>query len=109
MNSNLIDSCHEKSRELVERATRFNETLFEHFTRATELQVLTFRRYADTAVEQARKVNDVKDLDDLKRFSQEQAAALKTMSDQFAEDWQAWQEYFNQSREQLKHLFNTEE
>lgn len=109
MTNNLIDSCHEKSRELVERATRFNETLFEHFTRATELQVLTFRRYADTAVDQARKVGEVRDLDDLKRFSREQAEALKTMSEQFAEDWQAWQEYFDQSRAVLKHLFDPEE
>lgn len=108
MDNDLIDSVQEKSRQLVERATLFNETLFEQFTKATELQVLVFRRYADAAVEHARKVSEIQDLEDYKAFSQEQAESFKAMSEQFSDDWEAWQEYFNTTRQQLHDILELE-
>ena len=44
--------------ELFEKATRLNETLFEQFGKAAEMQMNAFRRYADVTMEQAKKVSE---------------------------------------------------
>ena len=71
--------------ELFEKATRLNETLFEQFGKAAEMQMNACRRYADVTMEQAE--------------------TLKSLSEQFTADWKAWQDYFNESREQIQKVF----
>ncbi len=41
--------------ELIEKAKRLNETLFEQVGKAVEMQMNAFRRYADVTMEQAKK------------------------------------------------------
>ncbi|MBE0484588.1 phasin family protein [Marinobacter sp.] len=91
--------------DLFEKANRLNETLFTQFTKATEIQMEAFRRYADVAMEQARKVSEVRDLDGLKQVTSEQAETLKSLSEQFTSDWKTWQDYLNETREQVQQVF----
>jgi phasin family protein len=64
-----------------------------------------FRRYADVTMEQAKKVSEVRDLESLKSLTGDQAETLKSLSEQFTADWKAWQDYFNESREQIQKVF----
>ena len=64
-----------------------------------------FRRYADVAMEQARKMAEVRDLESLKTLTTDQAETLKTISEQVSADWKAWQDYANETREQLQQVF----
>ena len=56
-------------------------------------------------MEQAKKVSEVRDLDGLKTLTGDQAETLKSLSEQFTADWKAWQDYFNDSREQIQKVF----
>ncbi|SNC67753.1 phasin family protein [Marinobacter sp. es.048] len=91
--------------EFFEKATRLNETLFEQFGKAVELQINAFRRYADVTMEQAKKVSEVRDLEGLKSLTGDQAETLKSLSEQLTADWKAWQDYLNESREQIQKVF----
>lgn len=92
--------------EMFEKATRLNETLIEQFGKAAEMQMDAFRRYADVATEQAKKVSEVRDLDGLKSVTGDQAETLKSLSEQFTADWKAWQDYFSEAREQIQQVFD---
>lgn len=94
--------------DLLEKANRLNETLFTQFSKATEMQMDVFRRYADVAMEQARKVSEVRDLDGLKQVTSEQAETLKSLSEQFTSDWKAWQDYLTETREQVQKVFEAD-
>ncbi|WP_417530527.1 phasin family protein [Marinobacter lipolyticus] len=91
--------------DLFEKATRLNETLFEQFSKAAEMQMDAFRRYADVTMEQAQKVSEVRDMEGLKAVTGDQAETLKSLSEQFSNDWKAWQDYFNETREQVRKVF----
>lgn len=41
--------------DMFDKANRLNETLFAQFSKATEMQMEAFRRYADVAMEQAKR------------------------------------------------------
>ncbi len=69
------------------------------------MQMNAFRRYADVAMDQARKVAEVRDLDGLKQLTTDQAETLKSLSDQFTQDWKAWQDYFSETRDQRQKAF----
>ncbi len=69
------------------------------------MQMNAFRRYADVTMEQAKKVSEVRDLEGLKSLTGDQAETLKSLSEQFTADWKAWQDYFNESREQIQKVF----
>ena len=56
-------------------------------------------------MEQAKKVSEVRDLESLKSLTGDQAETLKSLSEQFTADWKAWQDYFNESREQIQKVF----
>ena len=60
---------------------------------------------ADVTMEQAKKVSEVRDLESLKSLTGDQAETLKSLSEQFTADWKAWQDYFNESREQIQKVF----
>lgn len=92
---------------LFEKTNRLNETLLEQFSRASEMQMNALRGYADVAMEQAKKVSEVRDLDGLKTVAADQAESLKSLSEQFTADWKAWQDYFNESREQIQQAFES--
>jgi len=96
------------STDLFEKANRLNQTLFAQFSKATEMQMEAFRRYADVAMDQARKVSEVRDLDGLKQVTSEQAETLKSLSEQFTNDWKAWQDYLTETREQVQKVFDAE-
>nr|BBJ03657.1 hypothetical protein YBY_15050 [Marinobacter nauticus] len=96
------------STDLFEKANRLNQTLFAQFSKATEMQMEAFRRYADVAMDQARKVSEVRDLDRLKQVTSEQAETLKSLSEQFTSDWKAWQDYLTETREQVQKVFEAE-
>ncbi|MCL7945763.1 phasin family protein [Marinobacter sp. ATCH36] len=93
------------SNDLFDKATRLNETLFEQFNKAAEMQMNAFRRYADVTMEQAKKVSEVRDLEGLKAVTGDQAETLKSLSEQFTADWKAWQDYLNETREQVQKVF----
>nr|WP_284709266.1 phasin family protein [Marinobacter sediminum] len=87
---------------MLEKANRLNETLFQQFSKAAEMQMNAFRRYADVAMGQARKVSEVRDLDSLKALTGDQAETLKSLSEQFTSDWKAWQDYLTETRDQVQ-------
>lgn len=95
--------------ELLEKATRLNETLFSQFSKAAEMQMEALRRYTDVAMDQAKKVAEVRDLDGLKSLTADQAETLKSLSEQFTSDWKAWQDYFADTREQVQKVFEADE
>lgn len=102
MPNDLFSGFNDRSKGFMDRASQFNETLFHQFARAAEMQMEALHRYTDIASEQARKLTEVRDLDDFKALSAGQAEALKEMSEQVSRDWQAWQDYFSEARDQLK-------
>jgi len=102
MSNELFSGLNDRSKDFMERAAHFNETLFQQFSRAAEMQMEALRRYTDIASDQARKLTEVRNLEDIKELSEGQAEALKEISDQLSSDWQAWQDYFVDARDQLK-------
>ncbi|MDI9246720.1 phasin family protein [Marinobacter sp. CHS3-4] len=102
MPNELFSGLNDRSRDFMERTAHFNEALFHQFSKAAELQMEALRRYTDIASEQARKLASVRDLEDIKEVSEGQVEALKKISDQMSSDWQAWQDYFTDARDQLK-------
>ncbi len=50
-------------------------------------------------------MSEVRDLEGLKSLTGDQAETLKFLSEQFTADWKAWQDYFNESREQIQKVF----
>ncbi len=102
MTNDLFSGFNDRSKDFMERASQFNETLFQQFSRAAEMQMEALHRYTDIASQQARKLAEVRNLEDLKELSQGQAEALKEVSEQVSSDWQAWQDYFAEARNQLK-------
>ena len=102
MPSELLSGLSDRSRDFMERAAHFNETFFHQFSRAAEIQMDSLRRYTDIASGQARKLTEVRNLEDIKAVSEGQMEVLKEISDQVSSDWQAWQDYLAEAREQLK-------
>ncbi|MBR9870161.1 MAG: phasin family protein [Gammaproteobacteria bacterium] len=94
--------------DLLEKASRLNETLINQFGKAAEIQMETLRRYADVAMDQAQQATEVRNLDDLKTLAANQAETLKSLNDQFTSDWKAWQNYFSETRERMQRIFETE-
>jgi hypothetical protein len=59
--------------DMFDKATRLNQALFEQFSKAAEMQMNAFRRYADVTMEQAKKVSEVRSIEDLKTVTSDQA------------------------------------
>lgn len=102
MPDELFSGLNDRSRDFMERAAHFNETLFHQFSKAAEIQMEALRRYTDIASDQARKLAEVRNLEDIKDLSEGQAEALKEISDQLSTDWQTWQDYLAEARDQLR-------
>lgn len=109
MTNDLFTGFNDRSKNFMERASQFNETLFHRFSRAAEMQMDALRRYTDIASEQARKLTEVRNLEDLKELSDTQTEALKEISEQVSSDWQAWQDYLTEASDQLKSSLMSEE
>jgi|AntDeeMinimDraft_5_1070356.scaffolds.fasta_scaffold25750_2 ABC-type transporter Mla subunit MlaD len=102
MTNDLFSGLNDRSKEFMERASQFNETLFHQLSRAAEIQMESLRRYTDIASDQSQKLAEARNLEDLKKLSEGQAQALREISEQVSSDWQAWQNYLFEARAQLK-------
>lgn len=102
MTNDFFSDFNDRSRDVMERASQFNETLFNQLAKAAEIQMEAMRRYTEIASEQSRKLAEARNLEDLKKFSEGQAEALREISEQVSSDWQAWQDYLFEARDQLK-------
>ena len=102
MANDFFSGFNDRSKHFMERASQFNETLFHQFSKAAEMQLEALRRYADIASDQARKLAEVRNLEDIKELSGAQTEAVKEISEQASSDWQAWQDYLSEARDQLK-------
>lgn len=109
MTDNLFSDFNERSRDIMERASQFNETLFHQLARAAEIQMEAMRRYTDIASEQSRKLAEARNLEDLRKLSEGQAEAFREISEQVSSDWQAWQDYLFEARAQLTSSINNEQ
>ena len=101
MTNDLFSDFNDRSRDFMERASQFNETLFNQLARAAEMQLQAMRRYTDIASEQSQKLAGARNLEDLRRLSEGQAQAFREISEQISSDWQAWQDYLSDARAQL--------
>ncbi|HKK55273.1 phasin family protein [Marinobacter sp.] len=106
MTNDLFSDFNDRSKDFMERASQFNETLFHQLAKAAEIQMEAMRRYTEIASEQSRKLAEARNLEDLKKLSEGQAEAFREISEQVSSDWQAWQDYLFEARAQLKSSIN---
>lgn len=99
------NSFNDKSRELMDRAARLNETLFSQFSKAAKLQMDSFQAYTSIAMEQSRKATQALSANDLKALPETQSQTLESFNAQVSKDWQTWQNYMVEARDQLKTVF----
>lgn len=105
MGNEQIESFSEKTRELIDRAVCLNATLFSQFSKAAKLQMDSFQSYTNIAMEQSRQATHAWSTNDLKALPETQAHTLESLNAQVSKDWQAWQDYMAEARDQLKAAF----
>lgn len=105
MVNDQANSFNDKSRELMDRAARLNETLFSQFSKAVKLQMDSFQAYTSIAMEQSRQATQTLSASDLKALPETQTQALESFNTQVSKDWKNWQDYMVEAREQLKSVF----
>ncbi|MGV8843199.1 MAG: phasin family protein [Pseudomonas sp.] len=105
MVSDQVNGFNDKSRELMDRAVRLNETLFSQFSKAAKLQMDSFQAYSNIAMEQSRKATEALSANDLKALPETQTQTLESFNAQVSKDWKNWQDYMVEARDQLKTVF----
>jgi len=105
MVSDQVNSLTDKSRELMDQAARLNEILFSQFSKAAKLQMDSFQAYTNIAMEQSRKATQALSTNDLKALPETQTQTLESFNAQVSKDWQNWQDYMVEARNQLKTVF----
>ncbi|GAB3348926.1 MULTISPECIES: phasin family protein [Chromohalobacter] len=89
MQDKMFSAFSEQTRGFFEPMRKFNGLMLDNMERMTEYQLDAMKRYSQLGVERMRAASEVKDAEDARDFTTQQADMLNSLSKQMLEDARA--------------------
>ncbi|MCK0767750.1 phasin family protein [Chromohalobacter canadensis] len=106
MQDKMFSAFSEQTRGFFEPMRKFNGLMLDNMERMTEYQLDAMKRYSQLGVERMRAASEVKDAEDARDFTTQQADMLNALSKQMLEDARAMADISLKFKSELEEMMS---